>query len=117
VHAALLDWETTTRRVDIGGVRIGENEKVLLFLSGANRDPRRWAEPDQFDIRRKAAGHVGFGAGIHLCVGAAFARMEGEAMLGALARQVGSLEPNGAPVPRLNNTLSGFTELPLVLRA
>lgn len=108
-------FRTTTRDVEVGGVRIGAGEKVLLFLAAANRDPRRWPDPERFDITRRANGHVGFGYGIHACVGAAFARLEGEVLLQALARQVESLEPAGEPVRRLNNTLSGFASLPLIL--
>lgn len=108
-------FRTTTRDVEVGGVSIGAGEKVLLFLAAANRDPRRWPDPDQFDITRRANGHVGFGYGIHACVGAAFARLEGEVLLQALARRVESLEPAGEPVRRLNNTLSGFASLPLSL--
>jgi cytochrome P450 len=108
-------FRTTTRDVEVGGVRIGAGEKVLLFLAAANRDPRRWPDPQRFDITRRANGHVGFGYGIHACVGAAFARLEGEVLLRALARQVEWLEPAGEPVRRLNNTLSGFASLPLTL--
>jgi 4-methoxybenzoate monooxygenase (O-demethylating) len=110
-------FRTTTRPVEAGGVTLGAGEKVLLFLAAANRDPRRWPDPDRFDIRRRAVGHVGFGVGIHACVGAALSRVEGEALLGALARRTASIEPNGEPVRRLNNTLSGFASLPLRLRA
>jgi len=110
-------FRTTTREVEVGGVRIGEGEKVLLFLAAANRDPRRWPDPERFDITRRAIGHVAFGYGIHACVGAAFARLEGEVLLRALARQAGSLTPAGQPRRRLNNTLSGFAYLPLTLGA
>jgi cytochrome P450 len=110
-------FRTTTREVEVGEITIGAGEKVLLFLAAANRDPRRWTDPDRFDIQRRAVGHVGFGYGIHACVGAAFARLEGEVLLQALARQVESLEPAGEPRRRLNNTLSGFASLPLTLRA
>jgi 4-methoxybenzoate monooxygenase (O-demethylating) len=110
-------FRTTTREVEVGGVRIGEGEKVLLFLAAANRDPRRWPDPERFDITRRAIGHVAFGYGIHACVGAAFARLEGEVLLRALARQAGSLTPAGEPRRRLNNTLSGFAYLPLTLGA
>ena len=89
---------------------------MLLFLAAANRDPRRWPDPDRFDISRRAAGHVGFGFGVHACVGAALSRVEGEALLGALARRVAMMEPAGEPVRRLNNTLSGFASLPLRLQ-
>lgn len=109
-------FRTTTRPVRVSGVTIGAGEKVLLFLAAANRDPRRWENPDRFDIRRRAAGHVGFGYGIHACAGAALSRVEGEVLLQALARRVESLEPAGEPVRRLNNTLSGFASLPLTLR-
>jgi cytochrome P450 len=108
-------FRTATRDAEVSGVTIKEGQKVLLFLAAANRDPRHWDEPDRFDINRKAGGHVGFGAGIHLCVGAAFARLEGEAMLAALARQVTSIKLASEPVPRLNNTLCGFDAMPLVL--
>jgi 4-methoxybenzoate monooxygenase (O-demethylating) len=108
-------FRTTSREVTVGGVRIGTGEKVLLFLSAANRDPRRWDDPDRFDLRRRANGHVAFGFGIHACIGAAMARLEGEVLLEALARQVGRLEPAGEPRRRLNNTLSGFASLPLRL--
>ncbi|MGE5137253.1 MAG: cytochrome P450 [Gemmatimonadota bacterium] len=110
-------FRTTTRPVTVGGVTIGAGEKVLLFLAAANRDPRRWEDPDRFDIRRRAVGHVGFGYGIHACVGAALSRVEGEVLLQALARRVAALAPAGEPVRRLNNTLSGFASLPLTLTA
>lgn len=117
-------FRTTTRPVTVAGTTVENGQKVLLFLAAANRDPRHWDDPARFDIRRTSArggpaaqvrGHVGFGAGIHLCVGAAFARMEGEAMLTALAKSATRLELAGDPVVRLNNTLSGFDALPLRL--
>ena len=106
-------FRTTAKAVDVGGVRLGEGEKVLLFLAAANRDPRRWNKPDAFDIRRRAAGHMTFGTGIHGCVGQAVARLEGEAIFGALARRVVAFEMTGKPTRRLNNTLRGFDTLPL----
>ena len=81
-------FRTTTRDVAIGDETIAEGRKVLLFLGAANRDPRRWEQPDDYDITRRAAGHVGFGTGIHGCVGAVLARLEGEVVLAALARKV-----------------------------
>lgn len=110
-------FRTTTRAVEIGGTAVGEGEKVLMFLASANRDPRRWAEPDRLDVTRNATGHVAFGAGIHGCVGQMIARLEGEIVLGALARRVRAIEPDGAPVQHLNNTLRGWSSLPLRLKA
>jgi len=108
-------FRTTTREVEIGGSGIGEGEKVLMFLGAANRDPRRWAEPDRYDITRKTSGHVGFGSGIHMCVGQLVARLEGEALLAAFARKVASIAITGAVKRRYNNTLRGLESLPVEL--
>jgi cytochrome P450 len=110
-------FRTTTREVEVGGTTIPGGEKVLLFLGAANRDPRRWHDPDRFDIARRPVGHVGFGAGIHACVGAAIARQEAEILLTAMTRHVHSLEPAGPARPLLNNTLRGWTSLPLRVHA
>jgi hypothetical protein len=110
-------FRTTTREIDLGGTRIGAGEKVLTFLSAANRDPRRWADPDRFDVHRRTGGHVGFGHGIHRCVGEMLSKLEGEILFAALARRVRSIRIAGEPVHRLNNTLRGFESLPLVLEA
>src|SRR3954447_9981536 len=109
-------FRTTTRTSEIGGHTIGEGEKVLMFLGAANRDPRRWENPDSYDITRRTSGHVGYGSGIHMCVGQLVARLEGEVMMAALARKVGSIEITG-PLKRLyNNTLRGLTSLPVTIR-
>ncbi len=84
-------FRTTTREVETRRAhRIGEGEKVLMFLGAANRDPRRWENPDSYDITRRTSGHVGYGSGIHMCVGQLVARLEGEVMLAAMARKVGT---------------------------
>jgi len=108
-------FRTTTREVEISGSRIGEGEKVLMFLAAANRDPRRWTDPDRYDITRKTSGHVGFGSGIHMCVGQLVARLEGEAVLTAFARKVGSVAISGPVKRRYNNTLRGLESLPITL--
>ena len=109
-------FRTTTKDVDIGGYGVGEGEKILMFLGAANRDPRRWADPDSYDITRKTSGHVGFGSGIHMCVGQLVARLEGEAMLAALARKVATIEISGPIKRRYNNTLRGLENLPVTLK-
>ena len=109
-------FRTATRAVEIDGTRIPGREKVLLFLAAANRDPRRWDDPDRFDIARRARGHLGFGAGIHACVGRMLARLEAEVLLGELARRVETIELAGEPVRKLNNTLRGLTSLPVQVR-
>jgi 4-methoxybenzoate monooxygenase (O-demethylating) len=110
-------FRTTARDVTIGEETIPEGCKVLMFLGAANRDPRRWERADEYDITRRNAGHVGFGTGIHGCVGAVLARLEGELVLAALARKVGSIEIVGEPKRRYNNTLRGMAVLPVRITA
>ena len=106
-------FRTTTRPVELGGATLEEGRKVLVFMGAANRDPRRWERPDDYDIHRPVAGHVGWGVGIHACIGMTLARLEGECVLTALARQVRAIELAGPPVRRCNNTLRGLASLPL----
>ena len=109
-------FRTTTRPVEIGGIAVGEGEKVLMFLGAANRDPRHWERPDDYDISRRTVGHVGFGSGIHQCVGQLLARLEGECALSALARKAGSIEITGPIRRRYNNTLRALASLPVTVR-
>ena len=89
----------------------------MSFFGAANRDPRRWDNPDRFDVTRRVSGHMAFGLGIHGCVGKPVARIEGEAVLGALARRVGRIELSGEPQRHLNNTVRGFDRLPVTFHA
>jgi cytochrome P450 len=109
-------FRTTTRDVDVEGQPFGEGAKVLLFLGAANRDPRKWDAPHEFRIDRRTRGHVGFGHGIHVCVGQMLARMEVEALLGAMSRSIAFIELAGEPAWRLNNTLRGLERLPIRIR-
>lgn len=74
-------FRTTICPVEIDGIELGKGEKVLMFLGGANRDPRRWARQDEYDISRRTISRLSFGSGIHQCVGSLLARLEGERML------------------------------------
>ena len=84
-----------------------------MLLGAANRDPRRWPDPDRYLIDRSTAGHVGFGSGVHMCVGQLLARLEGETLLAVIARAIAALESDGEPTPLLNNTLRGWTRMPV----
>lgn len=110
-------FRTTTRDTEVSGIKIPEGSKVLLMLAAANRDPRQWDEPDVFNVRRRASGHVGFGFGIHACLGQMIARLEGEAVLTALIESVETIELNGPVHRQLNNTLRGIASLPLKISA
>jgi cytochrome P450 len=106
-------FRTTTRAVTVSGVPVPEGAKVLLFLGAANRDPRRWERPEEFDLHRRTLGHVGFGFGVHSCVGQMVAKLEAEVLLRALSQRVTRIEPAGAPRRHLNNTLRAFSALPV----
>lgn len=120
-----LRWESTVQTffrtaahdTEIAGVPVPHNTKVLCMLASANRDPRKWADPDRYDVQRRPTGHMALGAGIHGCVGQAVARLEGEVVLTALARRVKRIEVAGPHTRRLNNTLRALDTLPLRLVA
>jgi cytochrome P450 len=111
--AAPYVFRTTPHETEITGVRIGQHEKVLLLLTSANRDESRWERPDEFDITRRVAGHIGFGTGIHGCVGQMVARLEGEAVLSALTNSVASIEITGEAVYRDSSGLRALSSLPV----
>jgi 4-methoxybenzoate monooxygenase (O-demethylating) len=108
-------FRTTTTDVRIGGALVPEGHKVLMYLASANRDPRRWDDPDAFDLSRDPSGHVGFGMGLHQCVGQHVARLEAEAVLTALARRVRSIELAGPTRRHHNNTLRAWESIPVRL--
>src|SRR3954451_11862124 len=82
----------------IGDVSIPRGEKISLLFGSANRDPRVFERPDEFDVgRENAAQHIGFGGGIHLCIGAPLARVELEASLEALRRYWGDFRLGAEP--------------------
>lgn len=100
IRCDLLDlglFRTANEVTDYAGVRLKQHDKILLVLSAANFDPDRWENPRKYDISRRTTGHVGFGVGIHGCVAQMIARIEGEAVIGALARQAATIEISGKP--------------------
>jgi 4-methoxybenzoate monooxygenase (O-demethylating) len=97
----------------IGDARIPAGRKVLVFFAGANRDPARWQHAARFDVRRKRAGHLSYGTGPRVCAGMTIARMEGEAVIRALAQRVASWQLADEPRSPLNNSLRRLTPLPV----
>jgi cytochrome P450 len=106
-------FRTATTDVRIGEHVVPDGHKILMFLGAANRDPRRWTDPDSFDLSRDPSGHVGFGMGIHQCAGQHVARLESEALLTALARRVRSIRPAGPTKRHHNNTLRAWESIPV----
>ncbi len=110
-------FRTANTAVRVGDHVVPDGKKILMFLGAANRDPRRWgADADAFDLSRDPSGHVGFGMGLHQCLGQHVARMEAEALLTALARRVRGIELSGPTRRHHNNTLRAWASIPLRLR-
>ncbi len=105
----------TTRAVEFDGVEVPAGARMLLLWCAAGRDPRRWEDPERYDLGRKVTGHIGLGFGIHACVGQALARLEGETLFAALARRVERIELAGEPEAAVNMAAHGHEHLPLRL--
>jgi cytochrome P450 len=100
---------------DAGGVTIPKGERALILYGSANRDERRYADPDRFDVGRDARDHVAFGYGVHRCAGGFLAQLEMESLLRALAAHVRTIEV-GEPTWLLSNVLRGYAGFPAAFR-
>lgn len=100
----------TSKDVTISGVDIPKGANVMMVYASANRDDRVFENPDQFDITREIRHHVGFGSGIHMCVGMHLAQLEMIALLDAMIPRVNEIKV-GEPDVALNNTIHSFATL------
>jgi cytochrome P450 len=109
---------TLTRPVELHGQRMPEGAKVLLLLGSANRDERVWDRPDEFDIdRASTVQHVGFGHGIHVCLGAALARIEMRVSLEEIFRAMPGYEIDEAGCTRVHSgNVRGWATVPIRVR-
>ncbi|MFJ1762439.1 cytochrome P450 [Amycolatopsis sp. NPDC088138] len=103
----------TGEPVELGGVRIPADEFVHVALGAANRDPARFADPGRLDLARHPAGHVGFGHGIHHCVGAPLARLEAQIAFTQLVRRFPRLSLAGDVRWQDGIRIHGLVELPV----
>jgi cytochrome P450 len=104
---------TAATDVEIGGVEIRAGHKIAALLGAAARDPAVFKDPDTLDIGRTPNPHLGFGAGIHYCLGAPLARVEVHAAVLALTRRLPGLRLAGRPVRRAEFVIRGPTALPV----
>ncbi len=114
VHAAAFRFAAES--LEVAGTRIAAGDSVMVSLAAASRDPLHFADPDRFDIRRERRGHLGFGHGLHHCLGAPLARAEATVALGRLLRHRPGFAFATDPatlVWRTSMLLRGLTELPL----
>ena len=105
------------RDIEIEDYVIPEGTRCGLMFAAANRDPRKWDEPERFDIRRDVRGQVGWGQGIHMCVGKALAQAEADALLGEIVKRVARIEPMGEPEPWMTTIGHGPIKVPVRLHA
>jgi 4-methoxybenzoate monooxygenase (O-demethylating) len=106
----------TTTEIEIDGYVIPAGERCGLMFAAANRDPRRWEQPALFNVRRNNMGSLGFGHGVHACVGRVLALLEAEALLGALVESVTSFEAAGKPEPWMTTIGHGPIKVPVRAR-
>jgi pimeloyl-[acyl-carrier protein] synthase len=109
-----LTQRVATEDLDLVGCPVRAGDEIMLVLGAANRDPLVFAEPNRLDVTRDARRHVAFGGGIHHCLGAALARLEGEVALSARLARFPRLELAGEPLRRPTFTLRGLESLPVV---
>jgi cytochrome P450 len=99
----------------IADVTVQAGQKIAALLGAANRDPRVFAEPDALDVGRVDNPHLGFGAGIHFCVGGPLARVELQTSLRTLLRRFPRLTVAAEPEPRKEFVIRGVKSLPVVV--
>ena len=99
---------TATEEVEVGGVLIKPGQKIAALLGSANRDEEVFEKADQLDLTRSPNPHIGFGAGIHFCIGAPLARQEMQISLPALLKRFPNLELATKPVRRPTFVLRGY---------
>jgi cytochrome P450 len=109
---------TATCDTELGGMKIGAGDKVVMYYGSANRDETIFANPDEFDVRRAPNDHIAFGGGgTHFCLGAHLARLEIQVMLREILTRLPDIEPAGPPQWLASNFISGLTRLPVQFTA
>ena len=106
---------TATADAEVGGVTIREGQKIAALLGSANRDETVFERPTEMDLTRDPNPHIGFGAGIHFCIGAPLARMEMSVSLPALFERFPTVQLAAEPVRRPGFVLRGYETIPVNL--
>ncbi|MEX0280995.1 MAG: cytochrome P450 [Arenibacterium sp.] len=99
--------------IEIAGVGLFKGSRALMVFGAANRDATRFPDPDAFDIERNSRGHVGFGHGVHACLGMHLARLEMSYLFNALADRIKRIELNGPVVPVINSSIHALASVPV----
>lgn len=105
---------TTTRDVTLHGTTIPAGKKVALIFTSGNRDERHYPDAEQFDIRRNQRDHLGFGGGLHACLGAALARLEARVAMEEILSALGHFTVDETNLARMHSpNVRGFTHVPV----
>lgn len=116
VSPVQLTGRTMLEDMEVGGVRVRAGEFVMLLLASGNRDPLAFHDPDRFDVARTPNNHLGFGFGVHHCLGAPLARMEAEVALSTLVRRAPRLSlASDAVTYKANVVLRGMESMQVLL--
>jgi len=99
------------KNTEISGVTIPAGSRVMMLFASANRDEDKFSQADKFDVTRNNKDHVGFGSGIHMCVGMHLAQLEMQSLLIAMIPRVAKITI-GKPIVKLNNTICAIEKLP-----
>jgi cytochrome P450 len=99
--------------MELDGQHLAAGDVVLTLLAAANRDPARFADPDRFDVGRPDNLHLAFAWGLHFCLGARLARMEGQLVFAGLVKRFATVEPIGVPVRNPGLAIRGLDSLPV----
>ena len=109
-----VDLRSALDDCDVNGFRVRRGDNVVILLGAANRDPDRFPAPDRLDVRRAEQNHLAFGRGIHHCLGAPLARLEGRVVLEALLERFRSIRSlDDRPAFRNSVVLRGLHSLPV----
>jgi cytochrome P450 len=114
-HPAAYNRRTATREMELGRQQIAAGDKVVFWEASANRDELVFAEPFRFDVRRQPNPHLGFGHGVHHCLGANLARLEIRVVLTELLARVGDIALAGPIEWTRSNKHTGIRRLPVQL--
>ena len=112
-----VDMRTVLEDVELGGKVAPAKSRAMLLIGGANRDPEQFERPEELDVTREDAGNISFGRGIHHCLGAPLARLEGKIAFEVLLERYDEIQlSSAAPMYKQNIVLRGLRQFPIRVR-
>jgi cytochrome P450 len=113
-----IDARIAHEDTEVAGIPVSEGDEIMTLLGAANRDPEHYRDPGRLDVRRAEGPPMSFGSGIHLCLGASLARLEGQVVLQGMLARFRTIDLRSDDIRyRDRITLRGLVELPVGLVA